>query len=48
MFEPMSIAKLLVFYIILLAVTSLKLDDLIRDLKKKTLLNKKEKKHKGS
>jgi len=47
MFEPMSIVKLLVFYITLLAITSLKLDDLIRDLKKITLLNKKEKKHKG-
>ena len=47
MFEPMSIAKLVVFYTILLAVTSLKLDDLIRDLKKITLLNKKEKNIRG-
>ncbi len=48
MFEPMSMVKLVVFYITLLAVTSLKFDDLIHDLKKITLLNKKEKKHKGS
>jgi hypothetical protein len=47
MFDMVSMLKLLAFYIILLAVTSVKLDDLVHDLRKKTLLNKKGKKHEG-
>jgi len=35
MFEPITIAKLLIFYMILIAVTSLKLDELTRELKKR-------------
>lgn len=35
MFEPITIAKLLIFYMILIAVTSLKLDELIHELKKR-------------
>ncbi len=46
MIEPMPITKLLILYITLLAITSLKLNDLIHDLKK-TLLNKKKKSIRG-
>jgi len=35
MFEPITIAKLLIFYMILIAVTSLKLNELTRELKKR-------------
>jgi hypothetical protein len=39
MFDIMSIPKLLIFYMILIAVTSVKLDDFIHRLKKKTFKN---------